>query len=119
MMNSLEQILENINKLSQTDLDRLLSLLADKNTKTEIFDHFVENKRFKKGIVCPHCKSTSTVRNGLNKLTQRYICKGCRKSFTVRTNTITASSKKSLVVWKKFLSKNVPIRNALPIRLTE
>ncbi|MBR1723237.1 MAG: IS1 family transposase, partial [Treponema sp.] len=35
------------------------------------------------------------MKNGLRNSIQRFICKDCNKSFTVRTNTITEHSKKS------------------------
>ena len=37
--------------------------------------------RFSKGQCCPHCESTSVVKNGKLNGKQRYVCRSCSKSF--------------------------------------
>lgn len=52
---------------------------------------------------CPHCKSKSIVKYGLNALkNQRYKCKECGKYFCNRTNTPMSYSKKSMQSWFEY-----------------
>ena len=46
-------------------------------------------------LICPHCGNKYIVKNGKNKSTQRYLCKSCKKSFVLSTNTPIFSSKKT------------------------
>lgn len=57
---------------------------------------YLENRRWKDGIVCPHCNSDRTSRQ---KDYQYHQCKDCRKKFTVRTNTIFERSHIPLEKW--------------------
>lgn len=54
-------------------------------------------------LICPHCGNKYIVKNGKNKNTQRYLCKSCKKSFVLSTNTPIFSSKKTLDTWFKFI----------------
>lgn len=65
---------------------------------------YVETQRFKNGRVCPHCSSVHVVRNGKRKDgTQRYLCRGCKRSFVASACSIAAGTRKSLYVWDKFI----------------
>lgn len=53
---------------------------------------------------CPHCSSKHIIRYGKTKQgLQRYLCKDCGKTFTVKTGTLTAYSKKSITTWYQFI----------------
>ena len=53
---------------------------------------------------CPHCNTTNLIRYGKTKQgLQRYLCKSCGKTFTVKTGTLTAYSKKSANCWYRFI----------------
>ena len=47
-----------------------------------------KESRFSKGEVCPHCQSTSIVKNGKLNGKQRYLCKSCKKSFNDLTKSV-------------------------------
>ncbi len=57
---------------------------------------YLEGRRWKKSIICPHCDSKRTSRQ---KDYQYHQCKDCRKKFTVRTGTIFERSHISLEKW--------------------
>lgn len=57
---------------------------------------YLEGRRWKKGIVCPHCESKRTSRQRDYRYHQ---CKDCRKKFTVCTGTIFERSHISLEKW--------------------
>ena len=57
---------------------------------------FIEELRWPKGAICPHCDSKRTSRQ---KVYQYHQCKDCRKKFTVRTETIFERSHIPLDKW--------------------
>ena len=38
---------------------------------------------------CPICKNNHSVKNGKRNGKQQFLCKGCKHSFSISTNTIT------------------------------
>lgn len=70
----------------------------------EKFTTELREMRFNKGKVCPNCNSNSVVKNGTFKGKQRYLCKGCRKTFNDFTATPLSDSKKDMHVWGKFIN---------------
>lgn len=52
---------------------------------------------------CPHCQSTHFVKNGKECGNQRYLCRGCKKSFVEQTGTILYGSQKDIEVWEKYI----------------
>jgi transposase-like protein len=57
---------------------------------------YLEQKLWKNGCVCPHCKCDKTYRYKDGKL---HKCSGCLKQFQVTTNTIYAQSNLPLQKW--------------------
>ena len=76
-----------------------------RSSDSESVQAFLTEKRFKssKPTVCPFCGGTHIIKNGLKDGRQRYLCKGCKKTFGNTHNTILKSSKKDLSVWKKYI----------------
>lgn len=62
----------------------------------------VRERRFKDGIVCPHCSSTKIHLNGKARGKQRYVCKDCKRSFGDFTNS-PVSRTKYPELWMKHL----------------
>ena len=52
---------------------------------------------------CPHCQSAHFVKNGKECGNQRYLCRGCKKSFVEQTGTILYGSQKDIEVWEKYI----------------
>lgn len=52
---------------------------------------------------CPRCEYAGIVKKGRTKTGQRYLCKGCGRTFGRTTNKVLGVSKLSLETWKKYL----------------
>lgn len=63
---------------------------------------------------CPHCSSTSIVRNGHKNNKQQYICKKCKKSFQASTGTPTHGlhHTNKIPIYIKALQQGMTIRVA-------
>ncbi len=95
-----------IRNLPESDREKLIQALSTifipNKTSTEAF---LTKERFSEGRFCPHCGHAHVVRNGHRKDgTQRYVCKGCGKSFVASSNSILFSTKKELAVWQKYIN---------------
>ena len=100
-MTRLNELLKIVKSLSQQEKAELIAFLSSdtpSSANCESGFNFI-----KQTYSCPHCKSNKIVKNGFRNSIQRFICKDCNKSFTVRTNTITEHSKKSFETWSKFI----------------
>lgn len=55
--------------------------------------------RWRYGGTCPRCRSDCTVRNGSYRQFQRYLCKGCNRTFNDKTGTVFTHSRVALRRW--------------------
>ena len=58
---------------------------------------------------CPICKNNHSVKNGKRNGKQQFLCKGCKHSFSISTNTITFKNKHSLETWSNYVSSKSAI----------
>lgn len=113
--NSVEAIISAIKHLTDEEYSRLMSELSGISVSPSTLTSFVGENKFTDGVVCPYCGKKHIRRNGHRKDgTQKYVCADCGKSFTARTNTITAWSRMGLAIWKKYVDCMI---NKLPIRM--
>ena len=105
-MSAINNILELIAKLSTKEKAELQAqLLKDSAEVTTTLEQFITTERFAGGRICPICGGIHAVRNGHRKDgTQKYMCRDCKKSFVVATNSIVSSTKKDLSIWEKYIS---------------
>lgn len=105
---SINTLIELFHNLSQSEQLAFISQVLTNNsqhpepvpTETQSPD----NLRFKDGVFCPHCGETHIIKRGLtNTGKQRYLCKGCKRTFTATTNTTLEYTKKALHVWFKYM----------------
>ncbi len=61
----------------------------------ETCHRYLEKERFKDGEFCPHCGTFCKI----YRIKSGYKCSSCRKTFSIRTNTIFARSHISLKKW--------------------
>lgn len=112
---SVESIVSAIRHLTADEYTRLMSELSGITVAPSTLTSFVGENKFTDGVVCPYCGKKHVRRNGHRKDgTQKYVCVDCGKSFTARTNTITAWSRMDLETWKKYIDCMI---NKLPIRV--
>ena len=76
----------------------LVEAIKTFGNEAEAEQWFIET-RWPNGIACPFCGSINDVAERKNRKPQPYHCKGCRKDFSVKTNTIMHGSKLSLGTW--------------------
>lgn len=57
--------------------------------------------------ICPYCQSDRVYKNGHFHNTQRYICKDCKKSFSLFSGTFLEGTNWSWEVWVKLLQMTV------------
>ena len=102
-MARLNELLKIVKSLSQQEKAELIAFLSKSDNNNSSANCESGFNFIKQTYSCPHCKSNKIVKNGFRNSIQRFICKDCNKSFTVRTNTITEHSKKSFETWSKFI----------------
>ena len=68
-----------------------------------------------KVVRCPHCGSANVRRNGHWMGKRKYVCKDCRKTFGLTTNTILHKSKKDFSVWCLYINC---MMGRMPLRKT-
>ncbi len=62
----------------------------------------IREMRWPDGVICPHCSSASTIKNGRDDTEphrQRYECKGCHQRFDDLTDTVFAGHHQPLRTW--------------------
>lgn len=80
-----------------------ITLTNDVSVDKENMQELLVETRFSDAQKCIHCGSSHFVKNGVRKDgTQRYLCRDCKKSFLLNTNSISSRSRKRLSVWKKY-----------------
>lgn len=101
-MPSVEYIIKEIQTLGATAQEEILNYLEEVlvlgSFANQVTNEVKEN-RFSKGKVCPHCDYDKVSRNGKFNGNQRYICKGCGKTFTDFTRSPRYNSKKDMRKW--------------------
>jgi transposase-like protein len=66
---------------------QLKNPFGNENLSINTFMEELRDKRFRKGIACPHCDSVKVVRNGTRKGRQKYMCSACSRHFSDHTHT--------------------------------
>ena len=104
-MSAVKDILDEIDKLSPADQERLKTILLSKTFTTAMkIKDFVTKERFANGRVCPVCGATHVVRNGHRAdKAQKYLCEDCGKSFVITTNSIVSGTRKDFKIWVKYI----------------
>ena len=105
-MASITNIKTDITTLNDYQLQELFNYIGEMlsfgSIKSTLNEEFKES-RFSKGEVCPHCQSTSVVKNGKLNGKQRYICKSCKKSFNDLTKSALSCTKLPLEKWIEYV----------------
>ena len=95
-LNELFKILKSL--LQQEKAELIAFLSSDNNSSANCESGF---NFIKQTSSCAHCKSTKIVKNGLRNSIQRFICKDCNKSFTVRRSAeICGINKDTAFIWR-------------------
>ena len=105
-MATLSNIKSDITSLSEYQLRELFNYIGEMLTlgssNVSLNKEFRES-RFSKGQCCPHCESTSVVKNGKLNGKQRYVCRSCSKSFNDLTKSALSCTKLPLQTWIEYV----------------
>jgi len=109
--NSYDEALKAIGKLSKQEQERLIEQLFLQVTKQASSSEFLgetDITRFddNTAIVCPFCEQSHIVKRGMSadKITQRYLCKDCKRTFRRATNSVVYRTQKPAATWHKYIS---------------
>ena len=94
MNDKLSTLIDHIKQLCESDLDRIISFVADILSAS-----IPTNDRPE----CPRCRCVDTIKFGQKDGKQRFKCKGCGRTFTPETGTFIACSHQSRSVWLDFI----------------
>ena len=96
------ELIEKLPAAERAKIEKLLKTTG--NSPMDLEKHLTE-QRFSGGRVCPICGGVHVQRNGKRSNgSQKYICKDCGKTFSIRKNTIFGGTRKSLAVWLEYLN---------------
>ena len=99
-----KSVMELFRQLPEGEQAELLKMLEESQVGDEDLETMLTERRFAEGRVCPVCGGVHVQRNGRRANgSQKYVCKDCGKSFSIRTNTIFSGTHKGAAVWREFL----------------
>ena len=85
-MPSIDEIRELLKQMTEEQRLQLIHLCNLENDKCKIDKIYLS---FKNNHHCPHCGSNKINKNGTaHKTLPQFICRNCKKTYTIRTNTI-------------------------------
>lgn len=112
MANFFEEMLADIDKLSDEQVSQLMAALEVKRTGSQIIkDNIKEDDGTP--MACPHCGSISIKKHGKIDGRQRYKCKDCGKTFCETSQTLIHHSRLAPAQWKGLLLgmvQNLPLQ---------
>ena len=100
-----EKLKKLIGGMSTEERAMLMELLSEeRGGESRDMDGFIAERRFAGGRVCPICGGAHVQRNGhQSNGSQKYVCRDCGKSFTIRKNTVFAGTRKDLATWERYM----------------
>ena len=100
MKGDLTRLIEIIKRLPEKAVKELL-------IEAEIKKEECEKEEKEKVPECPHCEGENVVKNGSGHGKQTYICRSCKKSFTITSKTIMEKSHSGEAVWKEIMRDTI------------
>ncbi len=94
-----------VNQLPIVERVRFKELFKEAPEGPKEIEEYLEEQRFSGGRVCPICGGMHVQRNGKRANgSQKYICKDCGKTFSIRKNSIFSGTHKPMAVWREYLA---------------
>ena len=101
---SAEDVMKLFKQLSAAEQARFVRLLKGGGSGSDDMEEYLTEQRFSGGRVCPICGSIHVCRNGKRENgTQKFVCRDCGKSFSIRKNTVFSGTHKGLSTWKEYM----------------
>lgn len=102
--NTAEGIMELVRRLPYAERVRLYTTIKETQEQPGSLEEYLTEQRFSGGRVCPICGGTHVHRNGKRKNgSQKYICKDCGKTFSIRKNTVFSGTRKDISTWMTYM----------------
>lgn len=98
MNEKIDQILDQIKDLCDSEIDRVVRF---------VFDIASANKPSSESPCCPHCGSSKVIKFGHRNGKQRFKCQDCGRSFGYTTNTLLEGSHYSKSIWYDFIRDTI------------
>ena len=99
-----EDIMAMVSQLPIVERVRFHKLFKDSSQNGIDMEEHLTERRFSSGRVCPICGGTHVQRNGRRKNgSQKFICKDCGKTFSIRKNSIFSGTRKPMSVWHEYM----------------
>ena len=113
-MFSLQDAIDAFNDLSPQERDLFLTaVFSGVRTARNSPPSQLDGPRFADGLKCPNCASVRVVKNGKGRgYVQRYLCRGCGRTFSFRTGTFLSHSRKDIAKWRLYV-KTMELRLSL------
>ena len=86
-LEEIKHSLSNLSSIERLELQKELELLSDSIIVSPKSQESRRNILDNKQGCCPHCSHSKYVKFGIDKGSQRYKCKSCKRSFTEYTGT--------------------------------
>lgn len=103
-MAAVSDIIKMISAFTDEEKDEPRLALTNGQPIPSSVNELATDNRFANGRVCPLCGSIHVVRNGHHADgTQRYLCRDCKKSFVVTTNSVVSGTRGGLSVWERYI----------------
>ena len=108
-MSEVNVVMQMFKSLSDSDKATFMRMLGMPAQLTEIIDsetteEFLKKHRFHDDVCCVHCGNIDIKKNGRTKTGhQRFICKGCGKSFSYSSRTIFYGAKLEFPTYLKYV----------------
>ena len=104
-MSALIEIISAYKRLSFTERVSFYTTVSnDIVVNEDNLQTFLVDNRITDSNACIYCGGEHVVRNGIRKDgVQRYLCRGCRKSFIPSSNSVISRTRKHLSVWVDYI----------------
>lgn len=94
MEDKIKTLFDYIRNLCESDLDRIISF---------VLGIVSVNQQPQEKPDCPYCGDVHVVKFGHRNEKQRFLCRGCKRTFMYSTNTLMANSHYGRSVWADFI----------------
>ena len=94
----IKAVLDYLGQLKESEIDRVLkyvSELAEIGAQSE------------QRPCCPRCGAARVIKYGQKEKRQRFLCHGCKRTFSLTTNTVMEHSHYDRCVWGEFIRDTV------------
>ncbi len=95
---------EALNALKQINIIANKRMLGAENFGELVYNEETSARSYTELLSCPNCLSHNIAKNGKDRNNnQRYICKGCQRTFSSSSNTLSSHTTQNTGKWMQFI----------------